>query len=163
METNLKHISTMVVLSLFLCLNAPCAWAKDDAALKVVKSFAKTYFMLDDSMAEYLSKNAKINDNKENMVELFLEKKAVEAINNGYKISFLQKFVFNIETNVLNINDSSAKIQFNATTIRNVNPLYRIFGSFFGLLEKYKVQEILTVVKENGEWKIGPGAFDMPI
>ncbi len=163
MKTNLKLISTMVALSIFLCLHAPCAWAKDDAPIKVVKDFAKTYFMLDQSMAEHLSKDASINENRENIVELFLEKKADEAFNNGYKINFLQKFVFNIETKVLEMNDSSAKIQFNATAIRNVNPLYRIFGSFFGLLEKYKVQEILTVVKENGAWKIGPGAFDMPI
>ncbi len=163
MKTNFKLISTMVVLSIFLCLNAPCAWAKDDAPIQVVKGFAKTYFMLDDSMADYLSKKTSINEKRKIIVFLFLEKKAVEAFNNGYKISFLQKFAFNIETTVLEMNDSSAKIQFNATTIRNVNPLYRIFGSFFGLLEKYKVQETLTVVKEDGEWKIGPGAFDMPI
>jgi len=30
------------------------------------------------------------------------------------------------------------------------------------MLEEYKVQDVITVVKENGEWKIAPGAFDMP-
>jgi hypothetical protein len=65
-----------------------------------------------------------------------------------------------MKTRVLNEKGSSAQILFNSTTIRSINPLYRIIGSTLGVLEEYKVQDIITVVKENGEWKIAPGAFD---
>ena len=41
--------------------------------------------------------------------------------------------------------------------------MFKIVGSFFGLLNKYKVQNIITVVKEDKRWKIAPGAFDMPM
>ncbi len=64
---------------------------------------------------------------------------------------------------VLNVNDSRATIEFDAIAIRSINPVYRIIGSVLGLLDEHKVHDIITVIKQEGEWKIGPGAFEMPI
>ncbi len=68
-----------------------------------------------------------------------------------------------MKTTVLSMDDSSAQIQINATNIRSINPLYRIVGYIFCLLEEHEVQDTLTLVKEEGVWKIGQGAFDLPI
>ncbi|MEN8211478.1 MAG: hypothetical protein ABFR31_07145 [Thermodesulfobacteriota bacterium] len=163
MKKEFRRISIVIALFIFLTVNPSSILAGDDAAEKVVKNFAKAYFMLDHSMAEYLSEKAVINEDGINLVDIYLENMAIEAQNQGYKLTFLQKKSIKIKTKVLDTDESSAKILFNATTIRNINPLYRIIGSVLGVLEEYKVQNIITVVKENGSWKIAPGAFDMPI
>lgn len=163
MKKEFRLISIVIVLFIFLSVNPSSILAGDDAAEKVVKDFAKAYFMLDHSMAEYLSEEAVINEDGVNLVDLYIENMTIEAQNQGYKLSFLQKKSVKIKTKVLNADESSAKVLFNANNIRNINPLYRMIGSVLGILEKYEVQNIITVVKENGNWKIAPGAFDMPI
>ncbi|MDA3916506.1 MAG: hypothetical protein PF690_06005 [Deltaproteobacteria bacterium] len=163
MKKEFRLISIFVALSVFLCINPSSILAGDGAVEKVVKDFAKAYFMIDQSMAGYLNEKALINENGVNLVDLYIRKKTIEAQTQGYKLSFLQKKPVKMKTRVLNEKGSSAQILFNSTTIRSINPLYRIIGSTLGVLEEYKVQDIITVVKENGEWKIAPGAFDMPI
>jgi len=163
MKKKFRLITIFFVLSVFLCINPSSILAGDGATEKVVKDFAKAYFMLDHSMVEHLSEEAVINKDGVNLVNLYINKKTIEAQNQGYKLSFLQKKPVKMKTRVLNEKGSSAQILFNSTTIRSINPLYRIIGSTLGVIEEYKVQDIITVVKENGKWKIAPGAFDMPI
>ncbi len=157
-----RLIFIFVALSVFLFINPSLILAGDGAAEKVVKEFAKAYFMIDQSMAEHLNEKALINEDGVNLVDLYISKKTIEAQSQGYKLSFMQKKPVKMKTRVLNEKGSSAQILFNSTTIRSINPLYRITGSVFGMLEEYKVQDIITVEKENGTWKIAPGAFDMP-
>ncbi|MBT3178813.1 MAG: hypothetical protein HOG03_03085 [Desulfobacula sp.] len=162
MKQGRKLIAIMVVLLVSLGIQSSSAWAKGGSPAKVVKDFGRAYFMLDPSMTSYLSEGALINENEEGTVDLYLEARAAEAKNLGYKTSYLQLLPIGIKTKVLNMDDSSAKIQFNAMTIRSINPLFRIVGFIFGLIEENEVEDIITLVKEDGEWKIGPGAFDMP-
>jgi hypothetical protein len=86
-----------------------------------------------------------------------------DAYNRGYQTSYLQMKPILIKTTVLSMDDASAQIQINATTIRSINPLYRIVGYIFCILEEHEVQDTISLVKEDGAWKIGPGAFDLPI
>jgi len=163
MRKNHKLIWTIVSMFVFFCIHVSLLSAENGSPVKIVENFAKAYFMLDNSMAEHLSKDALVNSQSVNMVDLYLEKKSMEADNCGYKITFLQKKATNMKIKVLNMGDSRATIEFDAITIRSLNPVYRVIGSVLGLVEKYKVHDIITVIKENGEWKIGPGAFEMPI
>ena len=64
---------------------------------------------------------------------------------------------------MLKSDDTTAEILVNATTIRAINPLYRAVGFIFGMIDEHETQDVITLVKEDGEWKIGPGAFDLPI
>lgn len=118
--------------------------------------------MLDSSMASYLSEDALLNEDETDMVDLYLNIKEADAYNRGYKLSYLQFLPLNMKAKVVKEEESSAQVEFSAVTIRSINPLFRIVGFIFGLIEENEVKEILTVVKENGEWKIGPGAFDLP-
>jgi hypothetical protein len=163
MRKNHKLIWAIVILFVFLCTHVSSLSAENGSPVKSVENFAKAYFMLDNSMAEHLSKDALVNDKSVNMVDLYLEKKGMEAHNCGYKITFLQKIPTNMKIKILNMDDARGTVEFDAITIRSVNPVYRIIGSVIGVLEEYKVHDIITVIKEKGEWKIGPGAFEMPI
>lgn len=161
MEKTHRLILAIAALVIGLGIHASSAWAGGDLPSKVAKDFANAYFMLDESMADYLSQDARINENKVDMVELYLRIRADEAGKRGYKKSYLRMRPILMKTKVLNMDDSSATIQLKATAIRNINPLYRIVGYVFGLVEEHEFQDTLLLVKENGEWKVGPGAFDL--
>ncbi len=163
MRKNHKVIWAVVLLFVFLCIHVSPLSAENTSPVKSVENFAKAYFMLDNSMAEHLSKDAFVNDKSVNMVDLYLEKKGMEAHNCGYKITYLQKTPTHMKIKILNKDDSRATVEFDAITIRSINPVYRIVGSVLGILEEHKVHDIITLIKEEGEWKIGPGAFEMPI
>ncbi len=163
MEKSHRLILALVTLVMGLGFYTSSAWAGGELPSKVVKAFANAYFMLDESMADYLSQDARINENRVDMVELYLRIRAEEARNRGYQTSYLQMRPILLKTRVLSIDDASATVWVEATNIRNINPLYRIVGYVFGLLEEHQVQDTLQLVKENGEWKVGPGAFGLPI
>ncbi len=163
MKKSPKLILLVAALLIGLCFSASAAFAEGDVPTQVVKDFTKAYYMLDPVMADFLSKDARINKNDVDMVELYLRLQATDAYNRGYKTSYLQMKPILMKTTVLSMDDSSAQIQINATNIRSINPLYRIVGFVFGMLEKHEVQDTLTLVKKDGVWKIGPGAFDLPI
>ena len=56
--------------------------------------------------------------------------------------------------------DESARVRLNTTALRNINPLYRIVGYLFNLVEEHEFEATYTLVKEDGEWKVGPGALN---
>ncbi len=163
MKKKIRFIPIFAALTIFIFINPSLMAGEENSAQSVVKEFAAAYFMLEPSMKDYLNKKALTNEAGEDIVDLYLQQKTMEAQNQGYKISFLKKKAVKIKTRVLNKDKSSARILFSATTIRSINPLYRVIGSLLGVIEEYKVQNIITVVKENENWKIAPGAFDLPI
>ncbi|MCK5686175.1 hypothetical protein KAJ27_18730 [bacterium] len=163
MKKSYRLILAIAVLSIFLSVQVSSVRAEDSSPVDVVENFAKAYFMIDDVMADYLSKEVLANYGAGSMLDHYLEKKAIEASACGYKITYLQKLPTNMKIKVLNINEFVATIQFEAITIRSINPVYRIIGSALNLVEEYKVKEIISMVKERGTWKIAPGAFEMPI
>jgi len=152
----------LLAAALLIGLYASAAWAEGNSPTKVVKEFTNAYFMLDPSMGNFLSKEGQTNENDVDMVELYLRLQETDAFNRGYKTSYLQMKPILIKTAVLSMDDSSAQIQMNVTTIRSINPLYRMVGYIFGLLEEHEVQDTLSLVKEDGVWKIGPGAYNLP-
>lgn len=163
MKKSPRLISLVAALLIGLSLHASSAWAEGSAPAQVVKDFTKAYYMLDPSMADFLSEDALINENDVDMVDLYLRLQDRDAYNRGYQTSYLQMKTILMKTTVLSMDDSTAQIQIKATTIRSINPLYRIVGYVFCILEEHEVQDTISLIKEDGAWKIGPGAFDLPI
>ncbi|MCG8637939.1 MAG: hypothetical protein MI863_29205 [Desulfobacterales bacterium] len=154
----LVSLTAALVISLFL--SASPAWAEGSTPESVVKKFAKAYYMLDESMADYLSQDALVNENDVAMVELFLRLKEENARNRGYKMSYLQMHPILLKTTVLEQTEESAAVRLNTTALRSINPLYRIVGYLFGLVREHEFETTLSLVKEDGVWKVGPGALN---
>jgi len=163
MNTRTKLIFILTALTIGLCLSASCAWAGGSSPAAVAKQFTKSFYMLDDDMAEYLSEDALTNDNDVNMVELFLRLKQDEARNRGYDVSYLQMFPILTKTHVVSMDDQTAVVDVKITALRSINPLYRAVGYIFCLLEEHDFDTTLTLVKEDGEWKVGPGVLALAI
>ncbi len=163
MKNSRKQISVCLVFLIVFCFSVSSAWAEADSPAKVAKEFTKAYFKLDPSMASYLSSDARVNRYEMDMVDLFFDIKEAEAHNKGYELSYMKMMPVQVKTEMLKSDDTTAEILVNATTIRAINPLYRAVGFVFGMLDEHETQDVITLVKEDGEWKIGPGAFDLPI
>ncbi len=155
-----RLVSLIAALVIGLCLSASSAWAEGTTPESVVKNFAKAYYMLDESMADYLSSDALVNENDVDMVELFLRIKEENAKNRGYKMSYLQMHPILLKTEVLEQTEDTATIRLNTTALRSINPLFRIVGYIFCLIQEHEFETTLSLVKEEGVWKVGPGALN---
>ena len=159
MNTYPRLISLTAALVSALCIFASSAWAEGNTPESAVKGFAKAYFMLDESMADFLSEEALVNENDVNMVELYLRLKEDEARNRGYKMSYLKMQPLLMKTEVVESDDSQATVTLRTTAIRSINPLYRAVGYIFSLIREHDFETTYTLVKEEGAWKVGPGAL----
>jgi hypothetical protein len=146
-----------------LLFYSSAAWAQGHSPEQTAKDFAKAYFMMDSSMEAYLSEEARMDENGIDLVELYLDAKAFDAQERGYKTSYLQMHPILLKTRVVAMDDESATIAIDGLALRSINPLFRIVGFVFGLLEEHELKGTIPLVKQDGEWKIGPGALDMPI
>ncbi|MCG8686258.1 MAG: hypothetical protein MI892_15370 [Desulfobacterales bacterium] len=164
MKTCSRLISMTAVLVTALCLFTTSAWsAEGNTPESAVKGFAKAYFMLDESMADFMSEDALVNENDVNLVELYIRLKEDEAKNRGYKKSYLHMHPILMKTEVVEMGEEEAVVTLNTTALRSINPLYRIVGWVFGLIKEHEFETTYTLVKEDGVWKVGPGALDAMI
>lgn len=162
MKKGLGRIAILAFCLVFFNLSG-VVWAGETGSPEqVLKKFTQAYFMLDPSMGEYLSKDARYNDDNLDMVEFYLDIKKYHARYQGYGLDYFKMQPIRMEAQVLNRDDSSATLKYNVETIRSINPLFRAVGFIFGLLEKHHSSDTITMVKEDGQWKVGPGAFDLP-
>ncbi len=163
MKNCFRSILPLIVLSMALCLYAPPALAASaDSPEEAVKSFARNYFMLDADMANYLSREALYNENDVNRVDMFFRLKEQDAAERGLEMEYLKMRPLLMKTRVVEENEDTAVVEFSAVMIRSINPLYRIVGYVFGLLEEHEFETTVTAVKEDGTWKVGPGGFRLP-
>lgn len=145
------------------CLLASPAFAEGTSPETIVKQFAKAYFMLDETMGEYLSQGARVNENRVDMVDLYLKLRTQEARNRGYDISYFRMKPIFVKTKLIQKDDETARVAVEVDALRSINPLFRAAGWVFGLLKEHRFRDTVGMIKENGEWKVGPGAFDMPM
>jgi hypothetical protein len=161
MKMSRRPVFLCITLIISLCINATSVFAESSPAASAT-GFTKAYYMLDPSMKDYLCETCKETENERNVVDLYLKTAEWEAGNRGYKLSYLKMMPILVKTEILSQDDASAKVQVKATLIRSINPLFRMVGYLFCILEEHEKGTVLDLVNENGEWKIGPGAFDLP-
>lgn len=163
MEKRFIGMLTAAIVATALCLAGPPVWAEGSSPESVVKKFAAAYFMLDEKMGDYLSTSALGGDEQGDTVALYLDMRTQEARSMGYDLNYLQMKPILMKTKILEQDDTGAVVAFEADALRSVNPLFRIVGWVFGLLEEHTFSDTIRLVREAGAWKVGPGAFDLPM
>jgi len=163
MNKSIRLTSLLAALVIGICLTASSAWAEGTGPESVAKKFTKAYFMLNSSMADTMSADALTNEDDVDLVDLYLRVREDEARNRGYKMIYLQMFPILMKTEVVDMNEETAVVKVQTTALRSINPLYRSVGYIFCLIKEHDFNTTLTLVKEEGEWKVGPGALGMPI
>lgn len=163
MKLCFRSISLLAFLTMALCLCAPPAMAESaDSPEEVVKTFTHKFFMLDEDMADYLSRETLYNENDVNRVAMYFRLQEQDAARRGLEMDYLKMRPLLIKTRVVEQDEDTAVIELSTVMVRSINPLYRIVGYIFGLIEEHEFETTVTAVKEDGTWKIGPGGFPLP-
>jgi hypothetical protein len=126
---------------------------------KTAVNFTKAYFSLDPSMSEHVCQELV----EEDVVNQYINQVAQEALDLGFKSSYMRSMLFNIKTDILSEDESEVKIRITCERKRMINPVFTIIGKWFFIGETYQVDETLNVVKEDNQWKVCGRAFSLSV
>jgi hypothetical protein len=161
MEQDNKIRNLMMVILFGIFLQAIFMFGElKETPNKTVVQFTKAYFTLDKSMAGYLCKTLAPSDDG-NIVEKYIQKVENEAAERGLSPDFMKSRLFNIETETISRTDKEITLKISADRIVAINPLYALVSKLFHLSKIHKVDDTITVIKEDGKWKICGKPFSL--
>jgi hypothetical protein len=118
--------------------------------------------MLDgDSMTELLCREI-VEDEEVDLVGDYLNSVADEARSMGFSPSYMRNQLSHISTEIQMSDENQAKVKITGERLRSINPVFAIVGKLFFLIESHKVDETLTLVKEDDKWKVCGKPFSLP-
>ena len=145
----------VVLQGLLICV------ARVDSPVEAAVDFTKAYFMLDgDSMTELLCREI-VEDEEVDLVDDYLNSVADKARSMGFSPSYMRNQLSHISTEVQITDENQAKVKITGERLRSINPVFAIVGKLFFLIESHKVDETLTLVKEDNEWKVCGKPFSL--
>jgi len=153
------NIIMVVMFGIFLQIVFMFGEAKETPNKTAVK-FTKAYFSLDKSMAGYLCKTLAQSE-EENIVDKYIQKTETEAAERGLTPDFMKSRLFNIETETMSRTDKEITLKISADRIVAINPLYALVSKLFHLSNIHKIDDTITVIKEDGKWKICGKPFSL--
>lgn len=125
-----------------------------DTPGKAVIEFSTAYFKVHESMADRLCEERKVV-NGTDVVEEYIQIKTKEAEERGLSMFYLRDKLYNPRTESVKKNTDSAEIRLTA----EVKPPLK---SFFTQEDYRQIDEIITVVNDNGKWKVCGKLFSLP-
>jgi len=153
------NIIMVIMFGIFLQIIFMFVEAKETPN-KTAVIFTKAYFSLDKSMAGNLCKTLATSE-EENIVEKYIQKTETEAAERGLGPDFMKSRLFNIETETISRTDKEITLKISADRIVAINPLYALVSKLFHLSKIHKVEDTITVIKEDGKWKICGKPFSL--
>jgi hypothetical protein len=153
------NIIMVIMFGIFLQIIFMFGEAKDTPNKTAVK-FTEAYFKLDKLMSAYLCKSLAPSE-EENVVEKFIRKNGDEAAERGLNPDFMKSRLFNIETQTISKTDKEVTLKISADRIVAINPVYALVSKLFHLGKIHKVEDTITVIKEDGKWKVCGKPFSL--
>ncbi len=120
---------------------------------KAAVDFSKAYFKLNKGMEKHLCSEL-AEDGESEVVYDYLNRVADQAKSQGFDVSWMKMALLHIETETQMVDDNVAEVRINCNRRRAVNPVFALVAKIFSLGETHQVEETLTLVKENGTWKV---------
>ena len=133
---------------------------KQEIPAKAAIAFSRAYFKLDRAMGDYLC-NQISEEAEGDVVDEYLNRISEEAKAMGFDLNYMKKALSHIETATEMEDESTARVKITADRKRYLNPLFGIIAQLFFLTESYGVEETLTLVKEDGQWKVCGAPFEL--
>ncbi len=131
-----------------------------DTPNKAVVQFSKAYFDLDKSMAKRICKK-ELASKDGNVVDQYLYHAAQTAKARGFNIDFLKNKLYDIETETISKTDTKAQIRITGRIRVAINSVYPVIAQLFNIGATHKVDQVVHVVKENGQWKVCGKLFSL--
>jgi len=120
---------------------------------KAAVEFSKAYFKLNKAMEKRLCREI-TEEGESDVVSDYLNRVADQAKSEGYDVSWMKMALSHIETETQMVDDNVAEVRINCNRRRAVNPVFALVAKLFSLGETHNVEETLTLVKEDGLWKV---------
>jgi hypothetical protein len=79
----------------------------------------------------------------------------------GFSPSYMRNQLSHISTEIQMTDENQVKVKITGERLRSINPVYAIVGKLFFLIESHKVDKTLTLVKEDGNWKVCGKPFSL--
>lgn len=150
---NLTIVGIVVVIFVIL-QGILISVGKTDSPITAAVDFAKAYFMLDGpSMSERLCSEM-AEDEELNIVNAYLNSVADRARALGFSKNYMKNQLSHISTQLQMIDENKAEVRITGERFRSINPVFAIIGKLFSLIETHEVDETLSLVKEEGRWKV---------
>ncbi len=119
--------------------------------------FTKAYFLFDANAMS--SRICKTNQASKNKIDNYVYHNVKEAKDRGVPIDYLKSRFTHIDTELISYDGTKATIRVTGTRRISVNPVYGFIAKIFQIGKSYKVDQVLSVIKESEEWKICGNSF----
>lgn len=134
---------------------------KVDSPATAAVDFAKAYFMLDGaSMSKRLCSEI-VEDETENPVNTYLNSVADVARKLGFSKNYMRSQLSHVSTETQMVDENNAEVRITGERLRSINPVFAIIGRLFFLIQPHAVDETLSLVKEDGRWKVCGSPFSL--
>ena len=150
---NIFPIIAVVIVAAFILQIVLVMADHHESPGKAAVEFSKAYFKLNKDMEKLLC-NEITEDGESEVVKDFLNRVADQARSEGFDPSWMKMALLNIETETQMLDENVAEVRINSSRRRAVNPVFALVAKIFDLGEIHKVQETLTLVKEDDLWKV---------
>ena len=158
-DSKFLTIATVIIVALILQVLLMTTGHQDTPG-KAAVEFSKAYFKLSQGMEKRLCNEIAETDVSE-AVSDYLARVADRARSEGFKVNWMKMALFNIKTETEMVDENIAEVRISCNRRRAVNPLYALVAKVFFLGEIHEVEETLTLVKENGLWKVCGEPFEL--
>ncbi len=119
--------------------------------------FTKAYFLFDaDAMSSRICKANKVS--KQN-VDQYIYRNIKEAKDRGVPVDYLKSRFTHIDAEMISGDEIKALVRVTGMRRISVNPFYGFVAKIFQIGKSYKVELVLSLVKEAEEWKICGNSF----
>ena len=134
---------------------------KVDNPVTAAVDFAKAYFMLDGpSMSERLCSEL-VEDEELNIVDTYLNSVADRASMLGFSKNYMRTQLSHVSTEIQMTDENNAEVRITGERLRSINPVFAFIGRLFFLIESHEVDETLSLIKEDGHWKVCGRPFSL--
>ena len=159
MGSKLPKIAAVIIVAFILQIVLVTADHHESPG-KAAVDFSKAYFKLNKAMEKRLCSDI-TEDGESDVVDDYLYRVAAQAKSEGFDVSWMKMALLHIETETKMVDDKVAEVRINCNRRRAVNPVFALVAKIFSLGETYKVEETLTLVKEDDLWKVCGEPFEL--
>ena len=156
---NIIALAVVIIIAVILQVVLIIA-DKQEMPAKAAIAFSQAYFKLDRAMGDYLC-NQISEEAEGDVVDEYLHRTAEKAKAMGFDLNYMKNALSHIETATEMEDENTARVKITADRKRYLNPLFGIIAQLFFLTESEGVEETLTLVKEDGQWKVCGAPFEL--
>ncbi len=120
---------------------------------KAAVQFSKAYFKLNKAMEKRLCGDI-TEDGESDVVSDYLHRVADQARSEGFDVSWMKMALIHIKTESQMVADNVVEVRISCNRRRAANLVFALVAKIFSLGETHKVEETLTLVKEDNRWKV---------